>query len=68
MTHLMIKNRNANKAHSWNDISIRMMQLCGKSIALQLKLLFKTKFEEGTFPEDWEKRNVPIPKKRPRIW
>ena len=38
--HLIIKNLNANKAHGWDDISIRMIQLCGKSIALPLKLLF----------------------------
>ena len=50
--HLIIKNLNANKAHSWDDISIRMIQSCGKSIALSLKLLFKTILEEGTFPED----------------
>ena len=62
--HLIIKNLNANKAHGWDDISIRMIQLCGKSIALPLKLLFKTILEEGTFPEDCKKSNVvPINKK-----
>ena len=55
---LIIKNLNANKAHSWDDISIRMIQSCGKSIALPIKLLFKTILEEGTFPEDWKKSNV----------
>ena len=64
--HLIIKNLNANKAHGWDDISIRMIQLCGKSIALPIKLLFKTVFEEGTFPEDW-KKVVPIQKKNPRM-
>ena len=62
--HLIIKNLNANKAHGWDDISIRMIQLCGKSIALPLKLLFKTILEKGTFPEDWKKSNVvPIQKR-----
>ena len=52
------------KPHGWDDISIRMIQACGKSIALALKLLFKTILEEGTFPEDWTKCNVvPIHKK-----
>ena len=42
-----------------------MMQLRAKSIALPLKLLFKTTLEEGTFPEDWKKSNVvPIHKKQ----
>ena len=41
-----------------------MIQLCGKSIALPLKLLFKTILEEGTFPEHWKNSNVvPIHKK-----
>ena len=28
---LIIKNVSTNKAHVWDDISIRMIQLCGKS-------------------------------------
>ena len=35
-----------------------MIQLWGKSIALPLKLLFKTIIDEGTFREDWKKNNV----------
>ena len=61
---MIIKHLNANKAHGWDDISIQMVQSCGKSIALPLKLVFKTILEEGTFPEDWKKSNVvPIHKK-----
>ena len=49
----------------WDDISIRIIQSCGKSIALLLKLLFKTILEKVTFPEDWKKINVvAIHKKR----
>ena len=48
----MIKNLNANKAHGWDDTFIRMIQSCGKPIALPLKLLFKTILDKGTFPED----------------
>ena len=44
------------------------MQSCGKSIALPIKLLFKTIFEEGTFPEDWKENNdTPVHKKSARI-
>ena len=50
--HLLIKNVNVTKAHGWDGISIRMTQLCGKSINLPLKLLFKTILEEGTFSVD----------------
>ena len=52
---LIIQNLNANKAHGWDGKSIRMIRSCRKSIALPLKLLFKTILEEGTFPEDWKK-------------
>ena len=65
--HLIIKNFNANKAHGWDDISIQMIQLCGNSIALPLKLLFKTVLEEGTFPDDWKKVMYQYTKKSPRI-
>ena len=58
-----MKNLNANKAHGWDDISKWMIQTCGKSIALQLNLLFKTILEEGTFPEDCASTQ-----KSPRIW
>ena len=49
---LLIKNLNADKAHGWDNISIRMIQLCGKEIILPLQLLFKSMLEEGIFPED----------------
>ena len=42
------------------DISIQIIQPCGKLIAWPRKLLFKTMNEEGTFPEDWKKSNVPV--------
>ena len=49
---LIIKNLNPDKAHGWDNISIRMIQLCGKEIVLPLQLLFKSVLEEGIFPED----------------
>ena len=35
-----MKNLNLSKAHGWDNISIRMIQLCGKSMAFLLKLPF----------------------------
>ena len=32
--NLIIKNLNTGKAHGWDNMSIRMVKLCGKSIAL----------------------------------
>ena len=61
---LIIKNLNAGKAHGWDNISIRMIQLCGKEIILPLQLLFKSMLEEGIFADDWKKSNVvPVHKK-----
>ena len=61
---LIIKNLNADKAHRWDNISIRMIQLCRKEIILPLQLLFKSILEEDIFPDDWKKSNaVPVHKK-----
>ena len=43
---LTIKKLNTNKTYRWHDISVRMIQSCGKSLALPLKLLFKTILRE----------------------
>ena len=55
---LTIKNLNADKAHGWDNISIRMVQLCGKGIFLPLQLLFKSMLEKEIFLDDWKKSNV----------
>ena len=61
---LIIKNLHADKAHRWDNISIRIIQLCGKEIILPLQLLFKSMLEEGIFADDWKKSNVvPVHKK-----
>ena len=61
---LIVKNLNADKAHGWDNISIGMIQLCGKEIILPLQLLFKSMLEEGIFPDDEKKSNVvPVDKK-----
>ena len=57
VTFLIIKNLNA-KAHEWNNISISMIQLCEKAIALSLKLLFRSVLKEDFFPDGREKSTV----------
>lgn len=47
-----------NNAHGWNDVSIAMIKLYGKSIAFPLKLLFQSSLEKGIFRDDWEKSNI----------
>ena len=40
--YLTIKNLISRKAHGWVVIFIRIIKLCGKSIAFPLKLLFQS--------------------------
>ena len=54
----IIKNLNASTAHEWDKTSIRMMKLCGKTIAIPLKMIFRSMLEKGVFSNDWKKSNV----------
>ena len=38
-----------NKAHGWDDISIRMVKMCDESIAYPLKIIFETALESGIY-------------------
>ena len=61
---LIIKKLDSNKAHGCDNISIKMIQICGESIALPLKLLFETALKEKKFPDIWKLANVvPVHKK-----
>ena len=48
-TLLNIKTLDAEKAHGWENISIKMMQICGDPIALTLMLVFETALKEKKF-------------------
>ena len=68
MIYLISKNLNPEKAHGWDNISIRMIKLCGKAIVDPLRILFLSFLEEGVYPDDWKKSNVvPIHKKEVKI-
>ena len=45
-----------NKAHGWDQLSIRMT--CGGAITFPLKLIFKSMINGGVFPDEWKKSNV----------
>ena len=61
---LIIKNLNPNKAHEWDNVSIHVIQLCGKPIVKPLKYLFESSVTAGIFPEHWKKGNtIPVKKK-----
>ena len=60
----IIRSLNPNKAHGWDDISIRMIKLCDVALVFLLKLVFENFHRQGIFPEKWKKANVvPILKK-----
>ena len=60
----IIKNLNVDKAHGWDQLSIRMIKTCGDAITFPLKLIFKSMINKGVFLDDWKKSNVvPIHKK-----
>ena len=50
-TNFILKYLNADKADGWNDISIRMIKFCGRSIALPLRLIFHSIRSDGVFPD-----------------
>ena len=63
--YLTLKNLNPEKAHGWDNISIRMIQLCRKVIVEPSQILFWSFLEAGIYPDDWKKSKVvPIHKKR----
>ena len=60
----VIKTLDSSKAHCWDNISIKMIKICGGSITVPLKINFEQSFEEKKFPEVWKKANiVPVHKK-----
>ena len=53
-----------NKAHGHDNISIRMLKVCGSSIYKPLELIFNQCLETSAFSSEWKKSNiVPIHKK-----
>ena len=54
----IIKSLNVNKAHGHNDIYIRMIKLCGKSIVKSLSIIFKNCTDNGIFRDIWKKSNI----------
>ena len=46
---------NYNKAHGYDDISIKLLKICNSSIVKPLSIVFKNYLQTGTFPNNWEK-------------
>ena len=57
-----------NKVHGWDEVSIRMVKICGESLVKPLISIFTFSLNSGKFPEDWKKANVvPVYKKGDKV-
>ena len=60
----IINDLNTNKAHGHDNISIKMIKMCGDTIITPLKLIFESAIKSGVFPDSWKKGNIiPVHKK-----
>ena len=60
----IIRNLNIHKVHGHDDISIRMIKICDKSILKPSILLFKNSTKSSYYPDIWKKSNIiPVHKK-----
>ena len=64
----IIRSLNIHKAHGHDDISIRMVKICDKSLLKPLILLFKYATKLSCYPDVWKKSNIiPVLKKSDKI-
>ena len=54
----IIKSLDSKKAHGVDNISIRMIKLCGDSIIVPLTLIFEDCIDKVIFPDQWKLANV----------
>ena len=54
----IIKALNIHKAHGHDDISIRMIKICDKSLLKQLILLFEISTKSSCYPDIWKRSNI----------
>ena len=60
----IMRSLNPNKAHGWDEISIRMIKLSDASLVTPLMIIFANCLRQGVFPEIWKCANVvPVHKK-----
>ena len=57
----------SNKAGGYDEISVRMLQLCPSEVALPFQIIFQKCINTGMFPDSWKYANIqPIHKKSNR--
>ena len=54
----IIRALSINNAHGYDDISISMIKVCGKSLLKPLILLFKNSFQSSCYPDIWKRSNI----------
>ena len=54
----IIRALNINKAHAHDDISIRMIKICDKSLLKPLILLFANSTKLSCYPDIWKRSNI----------
>ena len=59
----VIQNLDPNKAHCHANTGKRMLKVCSLSICKPLEIIFNQCLENGAFPSEQKKGNVPIHKK-----
>ena len=63
----IINKMNGKKAHGFDGISIKMLQICPIEVSVPLTIIFKKCLETGNFPSIWKSANVqPVHKKGSR--
>ena len=59
----IIRALNIHKAHGHDDISIRMIKVCDKSLLNPLIILFQNSTKSFHYPDIWKDSNIPVHKK-----
>ena len=61
----LLKTLKPDKAHGNDDISVKMIKLCGDEICLPLLIIFRNILHTGIYPSQWKLANVtPVHKKK----
>ena len=60
----IIQSLDANKAHGYDGISVRMLKLSSPSIIKPPSIIFQNCLKSSTFPDDWKKGNIVLVHKK----
>ena len=54
----IIESLHSNKAYGHDNITIRILKICGSSINKPLEMMFKQCIETGVFLSEWQNANI----------